>query len=84
MSERFVLCIHLEEINGKMQECKTVAPKRWVDTQRRILYWPTGVNIKNKIMMNPTESWMKYTLKKVEFEGILLFFIMFSMVNKDF
>lgn len=68
-TQKYALCIFIENINGKEEEQKTVVPKRWLDKDNEILWWPRGVNVTNKKFSDPDDSWKQYTLVKVLVEG---------------
>ncbi|XP_047131918.1 uncharacterized protein LOC124818483 [Hydra vulgaris] len=68
--DKYVMCVFLENVNGAFAEQKTVVPKRWIDEELMLLWWPNGINVTNKKSVNPNkDTWKKYDLKEVVIEG---------------
>ena len=70
-NEKYTMCVFMENRgNGKEEEQKTVVPKRWVDEEKEILWWPNGVNVTCKKNSDPDKSqWLKFPLVKIVIEG---------------
>jgi len=77
-SQKYALCLSLEVVNGHEEEIKTVVPKRWVDEENEILWWPNSNHVMNKRFCDPDDSWRKYKLIKVLVEGKAYFYFIFQ------
>ena len=53
-----------------------MAPIKWIDLENAKLWWPTGINVKNKNKCNPDKDTQNYPVIDVLLEGKLNIFIL--------
>nr|XP_047144124.1 uncharacterized protein LOC124817748 isoform X2 [Hydra vulgaris] len=65
------------------EEIEDVVPRRWINTEKKILFWPSGISYHRAVNdeMDADETWDKYKLIKIKFESEYQH-MMFKMVSK--
>nr|XP_047145571.1 uncharacterized protein LOC124818600 [Hydra vulgaris] len=53
------------------EEIEDVVPRKWIDTEKKLLFWPAGVSYRRAVKeeMDVDETWNKYKLIKIKFES---------------
>ncbi|XP_047124737.1 uncharacterized protein LOC124807162 isoform X2 [Hydra vulgaris] len=53
------------------EEIEDVVPRRWINTEKKILFWPSGIFYRRAVNdeMDADETWDKYKLIKIKFES---------------
>ena len=57
------------------EEIEDVVPRKWIDTEEKLLFWPAGVSYRRAVKeeMDLDETWNKYKLIKIKFESGMKF-----------
>ncbi|XP_066934371.1 uncharacterized protein DDB_G0287625-like [Clytia hemisphaerica] len=64
-----IVVVHGFGREGQNREEETIVPIHWMDQKTKQLFWPPSKSQEGNFNAQPTDTWKKYVLKKIKFQG---------------